>query len=108
MARALQASRPRFTPVFGRDGSLTAFDESGHWWSGCSLPVRAAGEVLKTLDVRGPVGCFLAPPHAAHVKVALEMLRPGQAVIAIVPEERDLRVMLQCWDFSADICRGRL
>jgi hypothetical protein len=96
------------TPMFGRDGSLTALNEAGRWWSGCSLPLRAARAVLRTLDVRGPVGCFLAPPHAAHLRVTLETLRPWQAVIAIVPEEREARVMLQCDDFSADISRGRL
>ena len=96
------------TPAFGRDGSLSAFDEAGRWWSGCSLPLRAAREVLKTLDVRGPVACFLAPPHAAYVRTALEKLQPWQAVVALVPEERELRVMLQCEDFSDAISRGRL
>jgi hypothetical protein len=33
----------------------------------------------------GVVACFLAPTHAAQIRVVLEQLRPGQAIIAIVP-----------------------
>ena len=39
----------------------------GRWWADCSLPLRAARAMLKTLEPRGTVGCFLAPPLAAHV-----------------------------------------
>src|SRR4051812_28336614 len=72
--------------VFARDGSLTAREQrvsftvdaapSNPWLAGCSVPMLAAKEVLKTLNVTGPVACFLAPSHAAQVRVALDRMRP--------------------------------
>lgn len=64
--------------------------------------------MLKSLSVHGPVAGFLAPPHAGHVRVALEMTRPSQAVVAIVPDAADVRAMLHCQDFSREIAAGRL
>lgn len=95
--------------LYGRDGSLTARDSNGCWWSGCSLPRRAAIAQLKRFhQAQGTVACFLAPPHAAAVRVALDKLRPEQALIAIVPDERDMHVMLACEDFSQDFDSHRL
>ncbi len=96
------------TPVFARDGSLTMLGGDGHWWSGCSLPTRAARTVLKTLEVKGTVACFLAPPHAGYVRVALDMAAPHQAMLLVVPDVRDAAVMLRCEDFSADVAAHRL
>ena len=78
------------------------------WWAGCSVPRAAARAMLKRLGTGGVVSCFLSPHYAAHVEVALGMLRPEQAVIAITPDERSLRVMLQCEDFSEQFAAHRL
>jgi hypothetical protein len=116
---ALRRTQPHLCPylaelplnvewVFARDRTLTALDEQGQWWSGCSLPTRAAAAILSRLDVRGAVGCFLAPAHSALVRVALDKLRPEQAIVAIVPQLQDLSLMLHCEDFSLNIGSGRL
>ena len=94
--------------VFARDGSLTGMLSSERWWAGCSLPTRAAQFMLRTLDVGGTVACFLAPAHAAQLRVALDLLEPRQAIVAIVPEERALSVILHCDDFSREIIGHRL
>jgi hypothetical protein len=94
--------------VLGRDAVLTARDADGRWWSGCSVPRAAAAAQLKQLDAPGAVACFLAPPHAAAIRVALEKLRPDQAIVAVVPDNRDLQVMLHCEDFSPDLVGHRL
>lgn len=94
--------------VFGRDRTLTAIDEFGQWWTGCSLPTLAAEETLKKLQIKGAVGCFLAPPHAAHLRVTLDRLRPEQAIVAIVPEYRDLAVLLHCENLTEAIQSHRL
>ncbi len=117
--RALEATQPdlikaveRVAPdvewLFGRDGSLTARDTRGRWLAGCSLPRRAAREMLKKLEVSGSVACFLAPPHAAQVAVALEVMRPEQAVVALVPAIEDLAAMLRCDSFAEAIAAHRL
>lgn len=108
LVRVLRDGLPGFTPVFARDGSLTTFYDRETWWAGCSLPRRAAGAMLKRLDARGGTSCFLCPPHAAHLRVALDRAERNQAVIAVVPADRDLAVMLGCENFSADLAAGRL
>lgn len=94
--------------VLGRDRTLTALDASGRWLAGCSLPRRAADSILAKLEVRGAVACFLAPSHAAQIRSALAKLSAEQAIIAIVPEMRDLACMLHCEDFSGDLAGHRL
>ncbi len=105
---ALDSIEPDVEWVLGRDASLTARDRAGRWVSGCSLPRRAAREMLKKLDVSGAVACFLAPTHAAQVAVALETMRPEQAVVALVPDLHDLALMLRCEDFAVHVASHRL
>jgi hypothetical protein len=93
--------------LLGRDGSLTARDTGG-WVSGSSLPRRTAEKLFEKLSLRATVICFLAPTHAAQIRVVLERLEPGQALISIVPDAQDLRLILACDDFSHEIDRGRL
>jgi hypothetical protein len=93
--------------VTGRDGSRTARCR-GQWISGCSLPQRTARHLLRTLDLSGAVACFLNPTHAAQLRAALDRLSDWQAIIALVPDEADLHLMLHCEDFSADLVRHRL
>src|SRR5947208_318883 len=65
LAAALRAMpAPDVSWLYARDGSLTAHDALGRWWSGCSLPSRAAQAMLKQLTLRGVVGCLLAQTHA--------------------------------------------
>ena len=64
--------------------------------------------MLKSTRLTNPVTCFLAPFHAAAVKWLLEALTPEQAVIAAVPDDTDIAVLLRCEDFSADIAAHRL
>jgi hypothetical protein len=93
--------------VFARDGSLTA-REGDAWWSGCSLPRRTAESLLKKMELAAPVACFLSPNHAGQVGVALDRMSAGQALIAIVPDARDLAAMLGCESFAHEIAGGRL
>ncbi|MGH7176676.1 MAG: hypothetical protein ACREJC_04785, partial [Tepidisphaeraceae bacterium] len=99
---------PALEWVFGRDRSLTAWTTGGLWWSGCSVPTRAARAMLRKLDATGAVSCFLAPPTAASVRVALEAIRLEQAIIAVVPDPADVSVMFCCEDFSGAIEANRL
>ena len=94
--------------LFARDGSLTGMESDEDWYGGCSVPLGAARFMLKTMEAGGSVACFLSPTHAAQLRVALDMLRRPQAIIAIVPERRKLRIILQCGDFSTDIDAHRL
>lgn len=93
--------------VFGRDGALTARDDGG-WWTGCSLPLAAGRELLKTLELNGVVGCYVNPTHAGQLRVCFERIAHSQAVIAIVPDFLTLCVLLRCDDFSLQIQAGRL
>jgi hypothetical protein len=97
-----------FTPLLGRDGSLTCFDAAGKWWRGCSVPTAAAGAMLASLDVKGRVACLLRPTLAAHVRVALRRCRADQAIIALCPDLDELHVLLHCEDFSTDLRAHRL
>ena len=116
--RAISRTQPRLAAtlpgvpagiewVYARDGSLTGRDERG-WWSECSLPLRAAQATLRTLTVNGVVACFLAPAHGAQLRAALDLLDASQAVIALMPATRELRIALGCFDFSNDIEKHRL
>jgi len=114
---ALSETQPLLAPgdvepdgdwTFGRDGYLTRRDHQQRWLTGCSLPLRAAQEVLRKLDCNGPVACFLAPAHAAQLRIALQSLAPEQAIIAIVPEAADLPIFFSCDDFSRDLRAHRL
>ncbi len=99
---------PKLDFVFGRDGYLTAFDGEGRWWSRCSLPKRANAAMLRSLKVTGPISCMLAPPHAASVRVALEMTAAAHAIVVLVPDRLAIAVLLACDDFSAAIRQHRL
>ncbi len=93
--------------VFGRDGYLTARISEG-WWSGCSVPLRTGRDLLKLLELKGSVGCFLNPTHAGQIRACFERLRAAQAIIAVVPEVETLRMILRCDDFSGEIEASRL
>ena len=108
LACTLVDLQPDATWIFGRDGALTALDARGQWWSGCSLPHRAACAMLAKLELHGATGCFLAPDHAAQIDAALAKIDPKQAIIAIVPNLTDLAVALRCCDFSIAIRAHRL
>jgi hypothetical protein len=99
---------PELSFVFGRDGSLTAMNSDQSWWQGCSLPRRAAKSILKTLDATGRVSCYLTPMHAAQLRVALDKLPAEHAIVALVPDQQLVSVMLRCDDFSTDITAHRL
>lgn len=94
--------------VFGRDRSLTFRDANGAWFIGCSLPRRAAAEMMRKLEITGQVACFLAPSHGAQLRVALDRLRPEQAIIAIIPDASAIGPLLACEDLSRDIAAHRL
>lgn len=107
-ALGIEFATPDGEFVFGRDGYLTLRDVTGAWHSGCSLPHRAALAMLKTMPVSGRVACFLAPTHAAHLRVALDQLRFDQAIIAIMPDACDFEIAMHCDDFSKAIAAHRL
>jgi len=93
--------------MFARDGYLTCRDET-RWWSECSVPMRAGRQLLKKLELSGTLGCFLHPGHAAQVRAAFEKILPTQAILVVIPDLRELRILLHCDDFSAEIGAGRL
>ncbi len=94
--------------LFARDGALTARDAAGAWWADCSVPAAAAKLMLKSFGGSGTVACFLRPPSAAALRVALDRLRPNQAIVAIVPDVQAACVMLHCESFAADVRGDRL
>jgi hypothetical protein len=111
LVEAVGSALPAMDFIFGRDGYLTAFDAQGLWWSGCSLPKRANAAMLRSLKGSGPASCLLAPPHAASVRVSLEMTGSASAVHAILTAEPDLQglsILLACDDFSAEVRSHRL
>jgi hypothetical protein len=107
LAAAVAGDPPDVEWVLARDGSLTARVEGG-WWSGCSLPRRAAQSLLEKMDLKAMVTCFLSPTNAGQVRVTLDRLSAAQALIAVVPEVADLRLMLCCESFENEIRAGRL
>jgi hypothetical protein len=94
--------------LFARDGSLTLQPTPGEWLGGCSIPYRACAVMLKTLDPRGTIQCFLAAAHAAEVKAALERLTAQQAVLVLQPQAGLIRTILACEDFTAALADHRL
>jgi hypothetical protein len=93
--------------VLGREGYLTCRDGE-KWWSDCSLPLRAAQYMMRTLEPGASMAAMLWPAHAAQVRVALDRLARWQGVIVLLPESRALRIMLACDDFSREIRLHRL
>jgi hypothetical protein len=104
----IESAEPAVTWLFGRDGFLTAHDQSGRWLAGCSLPMRAGQLMMKRLTVNGTVACLLAPSHAGQIAAALEKLTPQQAVIVLQPDAGLFQIMLRCCDFSEAIQSNRL
>ncbi|HEV2294540.1 MAG TPA: hypothetical protein VGR35_11850 [Tepidisphaeraceae bacterium] len=96
------------TWLYARDGTLTARSPGGAWWGGCSVPAAAAKAMLKSFVGAGTVACFLRPPSAAAVRVALDKLRPHQGLVVLVPDAAAMRVMLHCENFAADLRAHRL
>jgi hypothetical protein len=107
LAAALAPEVPEAEWLLGRDGALTARVDGG-WWSGCSLPLRAAQTLLEKLELGAVVSCFLSPTHAAQLRVTLDRLSASQAIVAVVPDAADLGLMLACDCFEAEIRGGRL
>src|SRR3954464_7968170 len=70
LAESIAAANCPVEWIFARDGTLTAF-ENGKWWCGCSVPAKAAEELLKTLQISATMACFLAPSHPAQIAFAL-------------------------------------
>jgi hypothetical protein len=93
--------------VFGRDGYLTARMD-GAWWTGCSIPLRTARELLKKLELIGSLGCMLNPSHAAQIRACFEKIQTTQAILAVIPEMESLKILLHCDDFSAELGAARL
>jgi hypothetical protein len=94
--------------VFGRDGSLTARDFAGQWFSGSSLPGKVAEQLLDKLSIRGQTACMLAPTHPAQIARALTKLEQAQALIAVLPDQYSASLFLACEDFERDLRCGRL
>jgi hypothetical protein len=108
LAARLDGQRIDITWLFGRDGALTARDATGQWWAGCSVPAAAAHAMLRSFACSGTVACFLRPPTAAAVRVALDKLRRNQAIVAIAADLDAVRVMLHCEPFADDLRAHRL
>jgi hypothetical protein len=107
LAHELSQTTTSLTWTFGRDGYLTARDETG-WWTGCSVPLQTGRELLKSLEMTGAAGCFVLPSHAGQLRACFERINTTQAVIAIVPDLLNLSIILHCDDFSMEIRSRRL
>jgi hypothetical protein len=107
LAEQLEAVNPDLEWVFARDGTLTARADGG-WWGECSLPTRTARKLLERMELGAAVTCFLAPTYAAEVRETLDRMSAGKALVVVVPDVRDLRVMLGSGDFQAELRAGRL
>ncbi len=94
--------------VYARDGALTALMAGGKWWGGCSLPRRAAEFMFRAAELTGTVICFLNPIHAAQLRVALDRMHAGQALLALTPTVQAMRMILASADFSGEIAHRRL
>ncbi len=94
--------------IFGRDGSLTARDGDGNWFSGSSLPRRVAEKLLEKFTIRGQSACMLAPTHPSQIACVLARLERSQALMAMVPDGVTASLFLSCEDFSSDLRAGRL
>lgn len=94
--------------VFARDGTLTALSQDERWWSGCSVPTRAARLALAGMKVTGQCGCLPAPAHPAVAREALDILRPEQLLLVLLPSQTHAAVFFRCDDFSSEITRRRL
>jgi len=94
--------------VFGRDGALTIRNEDGAWSGGSGLPGEVARRVLSKMGLGATVACFLFPTHAQQIRVSLEKMSPSQALLAVVPDVNELRVILGCENFAKEITAGRL
>ncbi len=93
--------------VYARDGALTVLRD-GHWWTDCSVPRRAGQAMLKSLEAKGTVACYLYPAHPAHVKTVLQQTPHDHALVVIWPDLDFARIAMGCCDFADEISRGRL
>ncbi len=107
LSRRISAAPCGLQWIFARDGYLSARTPAG-WWTGCSVPLTAAREMLKKLELIGSVGCFLNPTHAAQIRACFEKIGDTQAVIAVLPDLDALTMILHCEDFSTEIAAARL
>jgi hypothetical protein len=105
---ANSASVSGLTWLRGRDGSLTAKDADGRWWSGSSLPLQVGRSLMRTLELEASVGCFLCPATAGQIRAVLEKIAENQAVIVVIPETARAVIALHCNDFAQEIRGGRL
>jgi len=109
LAKALvETPLPPLTWTIARDGALSARDAQGMWFDECSVPRRAAAEMLRSLSQPATTGCFVLPASAWLLDAALSILKPQQALIAIVPDLARLKTMLHCCDLSAAIAAHRV
>ena len=64
--------------------------------------------MLKSFGGSGTVACFLRPPSASALRVALDRLRANQAIVTIVPDASSAWVMLHCENVADDLRGHRL
>ena len=67
--------------IFGRDRALTGRDAEGHWFTGCSLPRRAAVEMMRQLEIAERLDDLRVPP--GNRLEALKGDRGGQHSIRV-------------------------
>lgn len=107
MQCALETSDTPITFLRARDGSRTA-KIAGRWLGGCSVPRRAAEQMLRKLIIRGNVACLLLPTHAQQVAVALERIPPNAALIVLAIDAVFVDLAKQCLDFTPFLNAGKL
>jgi hypothetical protein len=96
------------TWLYGRDGCLTAQSADGKWWGGSSLPLQVGRALMKSLEMVGSVGCFLAPATAGQIRAALEIIENNQALIVVMPDPVSAAVAMHCEPMAEEFASGRL
>lgn len=105
LAISLAAPDGQWLPA--RDGQLTA-KRAGQWVAGCSVPRRAAQQMLRALQIKGSMTCLLCPTHAGQIVALIERIDPTQGIIVLLPDDSEWSTILSCADFSAMIRDRRL
>jgi hypothetical protein len=91
----------------GRDGCLTGRID-GDWLGGTSCP-GAVGRAM-TDDAVVPAGglCLVTPTHAQQVRVMLDRLPAGAALLAVWADAGQAAMAMRCVDVADDLATGRL
>lgn len=64
--------------------------------------------MLEGFEPSSTLACFLHPMHPAALRIALDLLSPQQALVALLAPGEPLAAWLMCEDFTPDLAEHRL